>query len=424
MVRSFNRLLVCAALACTLVGLALASGASGASGAATKKGCGRSAARFMVITNLSNNQPGAQISPDIVAGYRAAAAAMSKSCELNRPVKIVACDDQNTPNGDAACGRAAVADKVSGVFGYAAAGDSYAAPVTAAKIPILPFTASSASESTSPLSFPFGNPIPVILGQMDGLAAEGSKHVAILYLDVPAVQFFVNLLEHQASLVGVKIAATIPVPVTASDMSTYVAQAVAAGADGLVSVVAPSALTTIFKDAVAQGKNPKTFHMVAGANVMNPQALHSLPQSVSNGMLVAGWSLNPRSPSDTSTAPVKQYLQELAAAKQSGSSLVTADGLAAWGEMHAIADALKAKHMAPTAANVPKALVRANMPAITQKYGLVPSSFKTTAFPTTPALKGLRIFSKYVLFYRINAKGKSIRLTPHPVSVLSKPTFK
>ena len=137
--------------------------------------------------------------------------------------------------------------------------------MVAAKIPILPFTSSSATESTSKLSFPFGDPIPVVLATLPGVKAVGAKRLALLHLDVPGVGFFVNLVKKQAGLFGMQIAGDVPVPVTATDMTTYVAQALAAKPQALSTIVAPSALVAIFKQVRAQGSK---IPLISGSNVI------------------------------------------------------------------------------------------------------------------------------------------------------------
>ena len=419
MVRFFDRrwLAALAGLGCVAAVFAFMSGPSRA---ATKKSCKGSPAAFTVVTNLSSTITGAQVSKDVVGGFRTAAAAINKSCQLGRPIKIVACDDKNTPNGAADCGRRAVAAKSFGVAAYSASGDAYAAPVVAAKIPIVPISSSSATESTSPLSYPFGDPITVVLATLPGVKAVGAKRLALLHLDVPGVGFFVNLVKKQAGLFGMQIAGDIPVPVTATDMTTYVAQALAQKPQAMSTIVAPSALVGIFKQVRAQGSK---ISLISGSNVITKQTIASLPDSVTNGLLVTGWSLNPNSPSDRNKPAVKQFLSELKAAKQSTGTVGTASGLQAWGELHSIADALKAKRLAPTAANVPRALVTSKMPKITTKYGMVPRDFRKNAFRSNPTLKSFRIFSSTVYYYRINAKRQPIAQVSKPVSMLKTPKF-
>ena len=63
------------------------------------------------------------------------------------------------------------------------------------------------------------------------------------------------------------------------------------------------------------------------------------------------------------------------------------------------------------------------MPAITQKYGLVPRDFRKNPFASDEALKNFRIFSDKVYYYRINAKQQPIRLVSKPASIQKTPKF-
>ena len=422
MVRFFDRrwLAALAGLACVATAFALMSGPS----RAATKSCNGTPASFLLVTNLSNNIGGGQISKDLAYGYRAAAAAINKTCQLGRPIKFIACDDKASPNGAADCGRQAVAAKAFGVSSYTGFGEQYAAPVIAAKIPLVPFSGNSATESTSPLSFPFGDSIPTVLAVLPAAKALGAKRLAYLHLDLPSIGFLLSIIKKTASHFGIQIVSDIPVPLTASDMTTYTSQALAANPQALTTIVAPTQLTAIFKQVVAQGKNPAKFPLIAAGNVMNPTTIASLPKNVTNGMIVSSWGLNPNSPSDGNTPAVKQYLRELKAAKQpSGPRDATASGLAAWSELHVIADALKAKHLAPTAANLPRALLTSKMPALSVKYGSIPRDFRKNPFTSDPTLKNFRIHSDKIYYYRINAKQQPIRLTPKAVSIQKTPRF-
>jgi ABC-type branched-subunit amino acid transport system substrate-binding protein len=423
MVRSFDRRWLAAfvGLACVTTAFALMSGPS----RAATKSCKGTPAVFLLDTNLSNNIGGSQISKDLAYGYRAATAAINKTCQLGRPIKFIACDDKVSPNGAADCGRRAVAAKAFGVSSYTGFGENFTAPVVAAKIPLLPFSGNSATESTSPLSYPFGDSLPIALSSLPAAKALGAKKLAYLHLDLPAIGFLLNLIRKAASHFGIQIVADVPVPPTASDMTSLTAQALAAGPQALTTIVAPSQLTAIFKQVVAQGKNPAKFPLISYGNVMTSGTIASLPKNVTNGMIIGSWGINPASPSDRNTPVVKQYLRELKAAKQpTGQRDATASGLLAWGELHAIADALKAKHLAPTAANVPRALLTSKLPAIMHKYGGVPRDFRKNPFASDPVLKNFRIGSDKVIYYRLNAKQQPIRLvSTSGVTIQKTPTF-
>ena len=217
MVRSFDRrwLAAFAGLACVTTAFALMSGPS----RAATKSCKGTPAVFLLDTNLSNNIGGSQISKDLAYGYRAATAAINKTCQLGRPIKFIACDDKVSPNGAADCGRRAVAAKAFGVSSYTGFGENFTAPVVAAKIPLLPFSGNSATESTSPLSYPFGDSIPIVLSALPAAKALGAKKLAYLHLDVPSIGFLLNLVRKAASHFGIQIVSDIPVPLTATDMT-------------------------------------------------------------------------------------------------------------------------------------------------------------------------------------------------------------
>ena len=101
MIRHLGRRRFAALASVACVGAVFASGCGSSEKKETQSACSGSPASFSVITNLSTTTAGAQVSKDIVAGFRAAAAAINESCELGRPVKILACDDKFSPNGAA-----------------------------------------------------------------------------------------------------------------------------------------------------------------------------------------------------------------------------------------------------------------------------------------------------------------------------------
>jgi hypothetical protein len=101
---------------------------------------------------------------------------------------------------------------------------------------------------------------------------------------------------------------------------------------------------------------------------------------------------------------VKQYLAELkAAGEKSGLLDVDILGLEAWGQVHALADALKSQNLTATPADIQKALTTADMPTLTKKYGISPVDFSKPALPG-PMAK-LRLFSPYNTMWEFDAGG-------------------
>lgn len=139
--------------------------ATGAASAKTKA-CTGTPLVVQTIGNLSVASGGLQPVPEVPAGATAAAAAVTKTCELGAPVAVKSCDDISSPNGDAACGQQAASNKALFVDAYSSFGDSYGPVAATAGIPFLPINATSATENTNSLSFPMGYPITSLVAQI------------------------------------------------------------------------------------------------------------------------------------------------------------------------------------------------------------------------------------------------------------------
>jgi ABC-type branched-subunit amino acid transport system substrate-binding protein len=362
------------------------TGGSGGASAGTNSACKGSPVTIDAIANLSS--PDGQVAPEVPSGVKAAGAALTKSCELGGPVHVNVCNDAFNPNSDAKCGRQAVSDKPVAVITYGSFPDSYLPEITAAGIPVLPVNAASSTENTSKLSFPFGYPITSLVGQIGEAAGTGGKKLALFALGIPSVKFFVQIAQKEAASLGIKLVSSIAVPPTATDMTSYVGQALSAGADSFVSIIGPSQQTALFMALIAQGVSFKKDHVVSSLLTLTPAEIKELGPGA-EGLLMNSWAWSPA----VNTKPyVSQYLSELAAAGQPhAASNVDMVGLEAWAELHVLADALKAGNMTPSAANAIKALNGPNIMALTTKYGVVPIDFTKPALPGP--LAKLRLFS-------------------------------
>jgi Periplasmic binding protein len=402
----------------TVATLALAAALTAAvslSGVASAKttACSGAPVKFEAITNISNSA-GAQQTPELIAGLKAAAGAITKSCELGGPVQIITCDDKFNPNDAAGCGRDVVSNKPAAVFTYSGFGDSYFPAITAAGIPILPINATSSQENTNPLSFPLGFPISSLIGQIDVAASLGKKKLVLGVLDLPSVNFFVQIAEKEAKALGITIIKEIPVPLTATDMSGFAGQTIAAGADSAIGILGPAQLIGWFKAIRQQGATAKQITFVSTTLTVTGQA-RGLLGADGHGMVLEGWAWNV---ADKTKAFVRQELAEWKAAGQSLALTDTLIGPCAWGGLHMVADALKAAHLSATSANVVKALQTKAIVQLSQKYGLNPLDYRGPAFATDPVLKTLRLFSKYQALFQINNKGKVVPVSENWLGVL------
>lgn len=391
-------------------------GGGGGASASTNSSCKGSPVGIGVIANLSS--PDGQVAPEVPAGVKAAAAALTKSCELGGPVRVTVCNDAFDPNGDAKCGRQMVSDKPIAVITYASFPDSELPEITAAGIPVLPVNAAGATENTSKLSFPFGFPITSLVGQIGEAAGAGGKKLALFALGIPSVKFFVQIAQAEAASLGIKLVASIPIPPTATDMTSYVGQALSDGADSFVSIIGPSQQTALFKALIAQGVSFKKDHVISSLLTLTPAEISQLgPQA--EGLLMNSWAW---SPAVTGKPYVTQYLSELAAAGQPhGASNVDMVSLEAWGELHVLADALKAGSTTPTAANAVKVLNGTSIPALTSKYGMVPIDFTKPAAPGP--LAKLRLFSLDEYNWYLGSGDQVKLLSPKLFNAFAKESF-
>jgi hypothetical protein len=211
----------------------------------------------------------------------------------------------------------------------------------------------------------------------------------------------------------------IPIPVTATDLSPYVAQGLAAGADSMIVTTGPAGLVGGIKALQQSGKDltSSSFHFVAGLTSFPPKSVQAIGASTVNGVAIVS---NFLSPTDTSNPIVKQYLAELKAAGQPSDPLsLTILGLGAWAGMHMLADRLKAAHLAPTAANVIKTLnSKPSVAPLAMKWGLSAINYLGVPYKNNATLDALRLFSDSAYFYRFNDQGVPVPLSKVPLNVL------
>ena len=157
----------------------------------------------------------------------------------------------------------------------------------------------------------------------------------------------INFATAAAPAMGLQVM-KIPIPLTATDMTPYVAQGLAAGADSMIATVGPASLVASIKALQQSGKDLTSgnFHYRRRFDIVHSEDGASRRGEHRHGVAIVS---NFLSPTDTSNPIVKQYLAELQAANQPNDPLsVTLLGLGAWAGMHMLADRLSAMHLAPT----------------------------------------------------------------------------
>ncbi len=357
----------------------------------------------IVLTAITNISAPIQIqSPEFFAGIEGAAAAANKSCAAGAPLEIVTCDDKYDPNESAKCAREAVKRKSAGVLSYSGLGETYGPIVAKAGIPTLPVNATSAFENTNELSYPFGFPVTSVLQNVQTSAALGGKKLAIVSFALPAAEFFLELAKGFTEQYGMELVGDVKVPVTATDMTSFAAQAKATGADSIVVILGQVQAIPLFKALKDVGVDFKVTNVGASLLVMLPSAVEPLGD-VANGLLANSWAV---SPTDTSNPIIERYLSELKEADQkAGPTEVSMLGVSGWAMVHTLADALGSQKLPGTPENVAKALEAADVPTISAEYGLSPVDFSKPAFPDGELSK-LRLFSTFQSVWEFDAEAK------------------
>jgi ABC-type branched-subunit amino acid transport system substrate-binding protein len=276
--------------------------------------------------------------PEVGLAAKAAARAINAAGGVNNhPIQIIDCDDKFNPNLTAACARKAVSEKVTAVVGALSGnGDSYMPIIAKAGIPSVADFPNSASENSSPDSFPISVSALQLTAAGAIIKSAGGSSVAYIGPNLPAYAGLMQLTGSFLSSMGVKLKNSTVFPVTATDYTQYVASAYGSGASGVVPVLAAAGTVPAFVNAVSGGgySFAKQTTVLAGTT-FSPSVLTGQLKNKLNGVYVINAG---ETPTDTSLPGIKQFHQEVEAA---GTPLEYKDtSLGAWVGVHVIAQLL------------------------------------------------------------------------------------
>ena len=393
--------------------------AGGSTSSATSVKCAGDPIKFGIIATITGDTI-VRGTPDIPKGAQAAAAALTSSCELGRPVTIVTCDTKDNPNQAAACGRQMVSEKVAAFMGEDANGASWFPIAAAAKIPEIGGNGLDSVQVASPYWFPLtGNVHDASAYATIGASAmDKPADVAVLPLDNPGTEFFVNFFKAQTLGLGGKFAGSFPVPASTVDMSQFAAQIKNSGANAVFPIIGGDQFNGLVTQMNAQGMPLKDNVVINLGSVVDCKFLSQVGAAAEGLWLVdTAWPVA----WDTNNAGAKQFLAELKAAKlPSGSCDVSEFGLQAWSAVHIMADLLKGSTTMDAATLVDKLnhsgpINRPELPGTID--------FSKNAFPNDPVLSKLRVFTKQFFVSRVT-NGKPQVETDTPPTIGEKFTPK
>jgi ABC-type branched-subunit amino acid transport system substrate-binding protein len=206
---------------------------SAASAAATLSG---TPIKLLLIGQITDPVQGQPV-PEVGSGAMAAADAINAAGGFHgRPLQITVCDDADNETKASTCARqaasigavATVADNTQ--FGTAV--DPILLSEHIAAVGANPLTA---ADFSSPNIFPIEpGGTATVAGEALALVNAGAKHIVVARVDNPASAIVDTFVDAALAPHGLKVFKDVPVPATAPDLSSYVADATTGGADGIL----------------------------------------------------------------------------------------------------------------------------------------------------------------------------------------------
>jgi branched-chain amino acid transport system substrate-binding protein len=214
----------------------------------------------------------------VIPGAEAAVAAVNAAGGIDgRDIKLEVCDSHGSPNQASACAQKAVTDKsiVATVGNNDYVGGGPVTGVLKGKLAALALKPYTPPDFASKIGFATDcGGIGIQAGMAESLAAQGAKKIVVLFFDTPGGHPGLDFLTAKVEeLFPPAKVLHVGVPRTASDMTSYAAQAISQNPDGVVlSLTEPLAVASI-KQLRAQGYKGK---IQAPATMMTASAIKQI----------------------------------------------------------------------------------------------------------------------------------------------------
>jgi branched-chain amino acid transport system substrate-binding protein len=307
------------------------------------------------------------------------------------------CDAQGTPTAAAACARQAVAANAVAVVGsFTFTGDAIVPILSASHIAYFGnCCAVSASELTSPDSFPIGNQPLYAVGAVQRAQQDGCKH--LVGVIIQGAESFKPLMTNAANALHTTIK-YVSLPATAKDYSSQVAQATSGGTDCLIMVVSETPYIAWNAAFAQSGSKARMYGPQGNLDAVSIKGF----TAITNGDVVAGMFPDLALPAWADyRAALKQYNAD---PTQDYNSL---GGLGTWAAYQAFKQIVTGMSGPITAASFLKtaSTAKVNLP------GMIPPIDFSKPWNTLGGPKGYdRIFNKSVVFSKV-VNGKVVPLT-------------
>jgi branched-chain amino acid transport system substrate-binding protein len=335
--------------------------------------------------------------PDVEVGATAAIKAIDASGGIKgHKIDYTVCNDQNNPNLMQSCAESAVLDKdVAVVTGVVNTSASYLSTLAPHHISFIGNYVQSASDATSPVSFPLsGGAFDNAAGIGIAAVATGCTKVATIIGDYGSLTGILQGLIHQGiTEKGGTDVGDIVVSTSATDLTPNVQAAVADGAQCIIGALGE-----------AESVSLQTAIQQTGGGIYLVTFGSSLPPLDTVGTTLNGVYLMDQTaiPTDTTSAGVKLAKRQIL---QYGSGVgLSQDGISAWAGVQLLKAGLLKVTGTFTAASVLKSM---NHLTNVTTGGIIPPY--TTTHPSSVKAQP-RVFNPTFLTYKITGANKTQKI--------------
>jgi ABC-type branched-subunit amino acid transport system substrate-binding protein len=336
---------------------------------------------IMVTTGINTPQGSF---PGDYSGAQAAALEINGHGGANgHPVKIVTCNNMNTPAGATTCARQAVSQKVDAVVGTVQFGQVVYPTLAAAQTPSSFYTITGLDLQT-PTNFPMsGGGWVTLIGQPLAAKRAGATKLGIVCATLPGFSTLCANAKSVAVHNGMTVVALVPLSLTTTTFSSQVQQLRSAGANGVLFMTTAAQMAPFMQAANAVGYTPAWTNSLGSFSVPVLQAASRLSKKL--------WltSAYPPASSASQYPGMAAYTQEMSAAGKAGIENTstpnqTESSINAWAAVHGFADVAKTLSGDVTAASLLAAVKTATNVNVS---GLLTWSPGAPGNPKYPGLK-------------------------------------
>ncbi|MFE7750395.1 ABC transporter substrate-binding protein [Streptomyces sp. NPDC057428] len=207
-------------------------------------------------------------------------------------LRVLTCDERDTPEGASKCARRAADEGVAAVVGsYSRHGRAFLAPLEAAGIPYIGGYGASAEEFTSYLSYPVnGGLAALVAGNGEQLAAY-CERVALVRPDTLVGDSLPGLLDVSLGEQKLPKENDIRAPEEATSYDHQAAEAIEAAGDGCVTAVLGNRTETFFDSFRRLGTEGGDVRISSVAGSLDQPLINRTggPASPFEGAYVTGW---------------------------------------------------------------------------------------------------------------------------------------